>query len=296
LAERSFKERVAPQTLVGQKAENGVKFTTEMAEHVDFYIETIMRDAAEADANMADIVVEKKFHLVDVDESAFGTCDAHFGQTFGKLYVYDLKYGAGVPVGAVNNLQLMYYALGAAQDGDYDEVELVIVQPRTSDPVKRWVIPMATLDEFKNLLIDAIARTREKDAALVDGPHCKWCPALAVCPQVRKNVLEVAQQDFKESKPLPNPGELTLPQLKQVLDKAELIEDWLASVQVHAKTLIEAGSVIEGWKLVPKRAHRKWKDEFEVETELSEFGAAIYERKLKTPKQMEAVAGKEKVS
>ena len=64
----------------------------------------------------------------------------------------------------------------------------------------------------------------------------------------------------------------------------------------YAQSLIQAGTLIEGWKLVPKRAHRKWTDELGTETALIEFGDKIYDRKLKTPKQMEAVVGKEKVA
>jgi hypothetical protein len=297
MAERCAKEQLAPDTLVGQVASNGVKWTAEMAKHIRFYLKVIADDAQAAGVKVEDIKFETKFHLKEVDDDAYGTCDAHFGQAFGKLYVYDLKYGAGTPVSAENNLQMQYYALGAMQDGDYSEVEMVIVQPRTEDSVKRWVVPVAKLNQFAFELKGAVLRVKQPKTYLADGPHCKWCPTLATCPQVSKKVVEVAQQDFQPTTtPLPDPGALTPVQLKLVLDKAELLNDWLTAVESYAKSVMEAGTKIEGWKLVPKRAHRKWKDEFEVETALADQGDAIYDKKLKTPKQMEAVVGKEKVA
>ena len=106
MAERCIKDQVAPQTLIGQKATNGVKWTTEMSKHVNFYLSVIAEDAAKAGVKVEDIKFETKFQLKEVDNDAYGTCDAHFGQLFGKLYVYDLKYGAGQVVQAENNLQL----------------------------------------------------------------------------------------------------------------------------------------------------------------------------------------------
>jgi hypothetical protein len=307
LAEQSIIQQVRPHTLVGQKAANGIRWTTEMADNVEFYLTTITNDAIDNGVEMDEVHFETRFHLSDIDEGAFGTCDAYFAVPFGKLFVYDLKYGVGTIVDVENNLQMQYYALGAlANTLDVTDVEMVIVQPRTEDRAKRWCVPVEQMDAFKDDLRRHIDETRVEGAELADGKHCKYCPALAVCPQVSKKVVEVAQQDFmgitpntpavEAQKPLPAPGELTLPQLKLVLDKADLIGDWLTAVEAYAKSLIEAGSTIEGYKLVPKRAHRKWADEFEVETTLADFGDAVYEKKLKTPKQMEAVVGKEKVA
>jgi hypothetical protein len=297
---------VDPDTLIGNLAQNGVMFNSEMADNVRFYLQTIIKDAAQFKIGFKDIAFETRFRLSEIDEDAFGTCDAHFGVAFGKLYVYDLKYGQGQMVAAEDNLQLQYYALGAMMSGDYDEVEMVIVQPRTDDRIKRWSVSRERMEEFAKELKLKIEATKKNDAPLVEGKWCKWCPANATCPQLAKKAVEVAQLDFIGMTPntpvptpltrSPEPGVLTLPQLKKVLDKADVLRDWLTSVESYALSLAEAGTKIDGWKLVPKRAHRKWRDEFEVETNLADFGDAIYDKKLKTPKQMEVIAGKEKVS
>jgi hypothetical protein len=294
MAEVCAKNNFDPDILVGKKAKNGIVFTTEMAEHVKFYIQTIIQDASKHKVQWEDIHFETKFNLTEIDPDAFGTCDAHFVQPFGRLVVYDLKYGAGVSVSAENNLQMQYYALGALMGEDVTEIEMVIVQPRTEEKVKRWTVTPDQMAEYADKLKTAITTAKQPEAELKDGTWCKWCPALATCPHVAKKVIEVAQNDF--ASPLPVPGQMTLPQIKLVLDKAELLTDWVGAVENYAQSLIQAGTTIEGWKLVPKRAHRKWTDELGTETALIEFGDKIYDRKLKTPKQMEAVAGKEKVA
>jgi hypothetical protein len=190
---------------------------------------------------------------------------------------------------------MQYYALGALMGEDVTEIEMVIIQPRTDEQVKRWVIGNKEMAEYTDRLKAAITKAKTPNAEMVDGPWCKWCPGLATCPNVAKKVISVAQSDFA-TPALPEVNELSVAQIRLVLDKAELLTDWVAAVESHAQKLIEAGTTIDGWKLVPKRAHRKWKDEFGTETALTEFGDAIYDKKLKTPKQMEAVVGKDKVA
>ena len=111
----------------------------EMADAVNIYVETIIEDATDD----AQLFVEQKFHLKRLHEGLFGTNDA--GLFFPKrkhLTIYDFKYGAGIPVRAKANGQLLYYAIGALEKlhedhGAYvDTVELVVIQPRTSgEPV-----------------------------------------------------------------------------------------------------------------------------------------------------------------
>ena len=62
-----------------------------------------------------------------------------------------------------------------------------------------------------------------------------------------------------------DPGGLDKAQIAKLLDSADLIDDWLGAVRAHALHLAESGSAIPGYKLVPKRATRKWGENAEAE-------------------------------
>jgi hypothetical protein len=56
----------------------------------------------------------------------------------------------------------------------------------------------------------------------------------------------------------PSPASLTPAQVAEVLAKADVIEDWIAAVRKHALLEAEQGRAPPGFKLVAKRAVRKW--------------------------------------
>jgi hypothetical protein len=112
---------------------------------------------------------------------------------------------------------------------------------------------------------------------------------------MRAHAVIVAQDEFAaldvvEDK-LPVPEALTLEQLLLVLAKSDELGAWLHSVRAHAQTTLEAGGQIPGWKLVPKRANRKWTDDDDVEQwarASTDLGDQVYApRKLRSPAQIE---------
>src|SRR4029077_19554284 len=93
---------------------------------------------------------EKEGDLVPVvgkNAGMFGNLDATV-LVNRRLSVFDYKNGRGIEVYPQDNAQLLCYAAGAYYDltakerEDVDEIELVIVQPRTpnGDPERSWVI------------------------------------------------------------------------------------------------------------------------------------------------------------
>lgn len=49
-----------------------------------------------------------------------------------------------------------------------------------------------------------------------------------------------------------------------MLDKADMVIDWLNAIKKHAKDKLLHSVPVDGWKLVWKSAHRKWIDEEQV--------------------------------
>lgn len=184
LAEQAFKgadlHKLCPNNVV-------------MREAVELYVDTVMGDYTARKTNprggkpdhLEHLWIEKKFDLSAVYPKCFGTADATLWDEKPRiLRVYDLKYGTD-PVDAKDNVQELYYALGALKTLELPakDIELVIVQPRArrKKKVDRWMTDIVRLMDFEEELIEACKRTEPKNAPLVVGRHCYWCPAKSSC-------------------------------------------------------------------------------------------------------------------
>lgn len=240
-------------------------------------------------------------------EPLFGTAD--FVSINGDaIYVVDLKYGKGVPVDVVGNPQLLYYALGAyfyarsrARVAHIKRVVMTIVQPRADHPdgpVRSWEIPLLDLlmwgDDVVKRTVDAIV---SGNVIYKSGQHCRWCPVAGRCPELRRKALEAARTQFDDvdfSHTPPAPDAIPLEDLGKALDQAELVYAWLSSARAAVSHAIETGKQIPGWKLVDKRASRKWAvPESDVFKRLADEGFDLDDfmtpRKALSPPQVETV-------
>lgn len=268
----------------------------EMKEQLQTYIDTVENDQKEMGGGA--LSVEVSFKLDEVYPGAFGTADAVIYYPKTKfLRVYDLKYGAGVPVEVVNNVQLSYYGLGALYNMKalVDDIELVIVQPRcfhVDGPVRRWRLSPLELLEFSGDVSKYAKATENPNAPLVPGDWCRWCPAKASCPALREESMSLAKREFSEVQTYDSQA------LGEVLEKLPRIEEWIKGVREFAYREAEHGRPPFGWKLVQKRAYRKWKDSVTVDVLWKTFGIfnedAVEEPKLKSPAQIEKMLSKEK--
>lgn len=270
-------------------------------------------------------LVEEKIDLSRLHPGLYGTADA-IQRNFAarKIKVVDFKYGKGTVVEVQMNKQGMYYVLGAieaifqhekqkAAEGSighpiddplvfgwdlFDEVELVIVQPRArhvDGPVRRWTIPKGVLDKFQDDLLAAAQETTRPDAHLKAGTHCKFCPAIAICPAQLQLISDTCASDFKpiakkEAPVLPAVETLSIAQLTGIMTYADQISSWLKSVEAHALTLMSHGTAVPGFKLVKKKANRRWVNQDEVISTLSLYmtdDEMLTPRELKSPAQIE---------
>lgn len=229
--------------------------------------------------------VEKKFNLTAYHPLLFGTADytAYFEKSK-ALYVIDYKNGQGVAVEVEKNAQLMYYALGVMHELKFPikEVWLTIVQPRcyhADGPVRICKIDVSDFFDFAASLIEDAKKTESPHAPLNPGNHCRFCPAQGVCPSIHQKSLTLAKEVFANQLPY-SPGKLA-----ECLNALPMIEGWAKSVREFAYREAEAGRVPPGFKLVEKRASRKWKDGIEKVDTVKMFGvpnSALYDQKLKS--------------
>ncbi len=199
LAEQCFKQNVDADCFVGCRfdVEDEVFTVTQaMADAVQVYLDVI-RELRNRYTS-ATFGFEEKFHLSDLDEEAYGTNDAYIFVPEEKLLiVIDYKHGKGLVVEVEGNKQLLYYALGALQEHGYNHlkedvktIRLMIVQPRAKHKdggVREAEYSIDYLMDFRAQLLHKILATKEPILELTAGKHCKFCPAILLCPIAEKS-------------------------------------------------------------------------------------------------------------
>lgn len=330
---------IDPYAFVGEiypEVEPDIPVTEDMIAPVMLYVKHVRSLMAVVD----EYGIEDKITLEKLSppEPMYGTADFWGVWRAGRtLYISDLKYGQGVMVEVKGNKQERYYAVGVVlklglTPADIDAIQLTIVQPRKDHPegaIRQERISMTELLEFaEQELMPGAWATQDKNAPLVTGEHCRFCPAQAVCPALAKASMAAAQDEFgfyseAENTPrpvglspafaapygapladiiqVPVPIALTNQQIGTILPKLEMIANYIKAVKAHAESEIKAGRPVPGFKVVERRAHREWKDQKEAEQSL--IGAeGIAKRtdpiyvpvELKSPAQIEKIVGKKK--
>lgn len=134
----------------------------------------------------SEFMVETRGYLDFIHPEMFGTFDSAIVDHFGTLHVFDYKYGAGVPVGPKENLQMIFYGIAVAHrfKWNFKRVRLWIIQPRIKSyqgPLY-WDVSIARLKEYVELFRQAVARVEAEPDRFVEGSWCHWCKAKAICP------------------------------------------------------------------------------------------------------------------
>lgn len=251
--------------------------------------------------------IESRVDLSNFHPGMFGTADfLAYHPVDKKLLVVDYKHGRGVAVEVRNNPQLLYYAAGAVErhhNRGIAEITMRVVQPRCKHPdglVRSETIDSVTLMEWCADLVDAAKATEEEDAPLNPGEWCRFCKAAAICPALEDAALAAAKADFSESGELivSDPTTYDPETLAEALHKGVVIEAWLHRMREFAHHEAEAGRCPPGWKLVAKRAVRRWKSEADARDFLEMYGLdakdIMTEPEMKSPAQMDKVLKKEK--
>lgn len=249
----------------------GFTVDEEMAAHVQVYLDLVREKMAEG----YQLFVESKVDLSWIDERMFGTNDAMLVKPYEDAIIFDLKYGRGVRVVAENNPQLAFYALGPFRAYDLEKIEAVIVQPRVVDGITSTVWDKDAMDNWENDFRQAVKATRLPNAPLVQGDHCRWCPALGVCP--------AQLDDFNSLDEERDVSVMSNEDIGHVLAKADLIRSFLDAVAIQALNRAAEGNPPPGYKLVAgRKGNRKWIKDAEGYFPVDTF-PDLYETKLLSP-------------
>ena len=187
----------------------------------------------------------------------FGTNDASYLIPGAILCVYDYKNGRW-PVEVENNTQFLYYALGAAfaHDWNFEEVEMVVVQPndmQNEEKVRRWRITKdelrAWIPIFRQAALDTIYKW---DTYTPSRDNCHFCPAKGGCEDQKKLVSDICKIDFAEDFEedtdtdeevliAPPLAGLNYDELRRIADNADFIKNYVDSVLKLVRNLVETG-------------------------------------------------------
>lgn len=327
LAELCIAKGIDARDMLGEEV-GGFEVDDDMAAAVQDYLDFI--EEIKAEFPDADFNIEKQFHLDWLDEDMFGTNDFSAAVIFDTLIVVDYKHGKGVPVEVEENTQLMYYAVGAAKEYEFnfDKVLLVIVQPRcphSDGGIRKWAMSCADLERWAYDVLQPAARaTRDPKAPLVAGPWCRknFCPNAPMCPALIKDAFSAARAAF-EDEPMELPigvghnggpgggfedetdptagmteGEFFAHALKWI----PYLKHWIKQIEQGSYFSAEAGTVIPGKKLVEgKEGNRQWiKDHKKVVLSLKKAGVTADDMytdpALKSPAQMEKISKEAKAA
>jgi len=296
LAETCYQLDTDPMKFVGQVVE-GITMTEE---NCDFAMQHLIAIWAVQD-ELGSVKVEQLYKLYETPQYTLqGTADV-VGISKDKLIIADLKTGRGYV--DADSEQMKIYALGALLHSSLRprEVEFQIIQPHHGEKRSHRM----GVDELgvweTEVLLPAI------NDAVSDAPRfapsesaCQWCPAKHICPAQKEQFDIVAAQPDISVMPKEDIHQimlaLTPTQISAILDKAPLVEKFIDAVKEHATKQMEAGEVIAGWQLQPKRASRKWIDATAARQALTDAGltdSQIFETELISPTQAEKLLAKD---
>ena len=276
-----------PDSYIGKVVE-GVKMTAENAAFAKAHVQTVTN----LKQNLGTVKVEQYGVAYEsIAAKVGGTADVvAYNLNQSILEIADLKTGR-MWVDA-DSAQMKVYALGVMRKlvKTFDTVRLTIVQPQTGenrthemtgDELFAWG-ETVLVPAIKAAVLGTTEPTPSKDA-------CQYCPAKMICPAQTKALAEVpVTLDVKT---------LTPDQMADLLDKADLIEDFIAALRKQATKTLTEGGVLRGWQMAPKRATRAWSKEADAAQVLRDAGIPenqIYETSIITPAAADKLLGKDR--
>lgn len=203
------------------------------------------------------------------------------------LHFVDYKHGEGVPVIAVENHQLLTYAVIFASyfGSEIDTYRLTIIQPRCIevDPIQTWEIPPERVAEHA----EAIKAVRGQ-SHFKAGDHCRWCSLAPTCETLRAESLRIAQLQFEQA---------DVEELLRLYEMGDAIRAALKELQSVLVEKARLGCELPGYKVVESLGHRKWAaPEDKIFRRLAKLGLKkkqVVETKLLSPAAIEELLSKE---
>lgn len=270
--------------------------TGEMDEYTDVYKAIVLEkfNVAREKTKDARLLVEVRLDFRKYIPDSFGTSDAVIIAD-GVMEVIDFKYGKGVEVSAMENPQMMIYALGAWEmfNFEYDirEVRMTIIQPRIGN-ISEFTMTATALLTWAEGELKTKAKEAYKGGEQLAGDWCRFCKVKARCGKLADTCMKVVG-DNPETALL---SDQTI--ARQILPMLPVVKQWLASMDEYTLKKALDGTHFDGYKLVEGRSVRKITNQEAVMDALDEAGFAgeayLKPTELRSLTDLEKVIGKKR--
>jgi len=223
-----------------------------------------------------------------------------------RAYLFDLKYGIGVPVFAPNNPQIAFYACAIKdRHPEIKSVETWIIQPRvriTIDGleeedrnVSTWNLTESALKTWKQIFSDGLDKV-ENDGTQKRGDWCRFCKAKPFCKlwvdDMDKATTELINVVAAAKDNLPIVGDL---KIIEILRYKKAYNNWALKAEEYLIAKILGGQADEETlKLVnlkQGRSTRKWISTLTAEELMAELKnrglTELFKTELLSPAQAE---------
>ena len=231
-------------------------YNEEMENYVDSYCVFVRSQIGEGDRPL----FEQKVDFSEWIPQGFGTADVVIISK-NSIHIMDLKYGAGIPVSAIDNAQLRLYGAGTyskfkEEISEIKTIKFTIIQPRLDSITTDQTTLGKLLDWMKYVVSPRAKKAWVGEGEFMPGDHCKWCRAKATCRARSDFNTALAKLEFREP-PLLNDEEVS-----QVLTKAQDLRTWVNDVEDYALVqAVDKDIIPPGFKLTTSVTHRKIVDQ-----------------------------------
>lgn len=186
------------------------------------------------------------------DPEAGGTMDAGAVHEH-RAAIIDFKFGQ-IEVKA-DKKQNAFYAICARKSlpefAKIREVESYIIQPAYDPAVDKMTYSTQMLDQIEESLHVAIKLSKAPNPHFTEGDWCGWCHAKLACPAKTQRLATLTAPNHV----------LNLEDVGKYLTQLRSWDKWREEAEERVQHELEHGVPVPGWKLVAKRAVRKWIDE-----------------------------------
>ena len=287
-----------------------VECDLEMIDAINLYLDDLAADLKEGDQCWIEMPLLQALSKIDPDLG--GTADyVRYRPSNQHLLVVDFKFGSGVYVEVEDNEQLKLYALGAMLECGkaVKDVTVRICQPRFegAQPTRDFNFKAHEILDFIADVQDAAVKSREKDTPFAAGEHCKFCSHAKDCAELERHQHTITMADFGTiDVQVPGKGGTTLAladkpgavvdyaKLAAALQSIPMVKERIKAIEQYAYEQASKGAEIPGFKLVDKRATRRWKSEDAIVLWACERAIDPYApREVISPAQMEKLLAKD---
>lgn len=220
----------------------------------------------------------------------WGTCDLSLTNYEKQhLDVLDWKFGSGVYVSALRNVQEYAYAAGTAL---WPTPIKTITQHIAQPAIDNYSTYSYTIDELYEWVHDVLAPAIRKAQSPVPvlnpgNEQCLWCEVLSYCGAHKKWVRDSATEAFQIFNALNVSS--SLDEAVKFLEEAPNIASFITKIYTYLQAELMSGREVPGMKLVQGKANRKWKDEAAAVKWMAKNASIdeMFESKLISPSKAE---------